>query len=83
MTRTDTSVFRSLLTFIYSSTRYTRLIAGDRRREEDGDVASERYQRLLAAADMYGLERMKPICQELEVVNAHTRKLRGYDAGFG
>jgi speckle-type POZ protein len=58
----DAKVFHALLTFIYTDSLPE---PGDEEGEEgDKDGAMAQYQHLLAAADKYGLERMKLICQE-------------------
>jgi speckle-type POZ protein len=54
----DAQVFRALLAFIYTDSLPE---PGD---GEEDDGAMAQYQHLLAAADKYGLEGMKLICQE-------------------
>ncbi|KAJ1276191.1 hypothetical protein BS78_05G195300 [Paspalum vaginatum] len=56
----EASVFGSLLDFIYTDS----LPEDDNDDDDDQVKVLVRYQRLLAAADMYGLERMKLVCQE-------------------
>ncbi|CAL4991509.1 unnamed protein product [Urochloa decumbens] len=53
----EAQVFSSLLHFIYTDS----LLEAD---EDDNYWPMEHYQHLLVAADRYGLERMKLICQE-------------------
>ncbi|CAO2149722.1 unnamed protein product [Urochloa humidicola] len=53
----EAQVFSSLLHFCYTDSLLKAV-------EDDDDWSMEHYQHLLVAADRYGLERMKLICQE-------------------
>lgn len=58
----EAPVFSALLSFIYTDSLPEADEEQDQDKDDDG--AMVRYQHLLAAADRYGLERMKLICQE-------------------
>lgn len=59
----EAQVFSSLLAFIYTDSLPPET-DGHAKQHGDDDEAMVQYQHLLAAADRYGLERMKLVCQE-------------------
>jgi speckle-type POZ protein len=59
----EAQVFSALLAFIYTDSLPPETGSGDDD-DDDDDEAMVQYQLLLAAADRYGVDRMKLVCQE-------------------